>query len=79
MTLKGCHDSILPFIFVIISFDEEHAFYTANLRKQTKVKGFSLGDRACIALGKKMQLPVYTANQLWSKVQIDNLQIKLIR
>lgn len=79
MTIKECQDSMLPFISTIIHFDEEFAFLTADLKKRTKAYGLSLGDRACLALGQKMQLPVYTADKIWGKVQLENVEIILIR
>lgn len=79
MTIKECQDSMLPFISTIIHFDEELAFLAADLKKKTKAYGLSLGDRACLVLGQKMNLPVYTADKIWSKLQLDNVEIKLIR
>jgi PIN domain nuclease of toxin-antitoxin system len=79
MSSQEAQDCLLPLISVIMPFDEEQAFYTAELRKHTKSKGLSLGDRACIALGIKMQLPVYTADSVWQDLQLDTVEIKLIR
>lgn len=70
---------MLPFISTIIPFDEELAFQAAGLKKDTKSYGLSLGDRACLALGQKMLLPVYTADKIWSKLQFDNITINQIR
>lgn len=64
----------------IIPFDDEHALYAATLRHQTKDFGLSLGDRACIALGMRLKLPVLTADGAWRKVQYDGLMdLVLIR
>lgn len=63
----------------IIAFDAEHAALTAQLSLDVSIKGLSLGDRACIALGMKMKLPVYTADQIWQKVNLPNAEISLIR
>jgi PIN domain nuclease of toxin-antitoxin system len=60
--------STTPLISVIVPFDEEQAFYTAELRKQTKSKGLSLGDRASIALGMKKNLRQNRAIYLASMV-----------
>jgi PIN domain nuclease of toxin-antitoxin system len=79
MSLKEAQECLLPFISMIVPFDEEQAFQAAELKKQTKRQGLSLGDRACIALGIKMQLPVYTADRIWQDLQLDVLEIKLIR
>ncbi|AIL13493.1 hypothetical protein IM40_08335 [Candidatus Paracaedimonas acanthamoebae] len=79
MTLQECQDTVLPFISAIMPYDEELASLTADLRKQTKAYGLSLGDRSCIALGQKMKLPIYTADKTWGELQIENVGIKLIR
>lgn len=79
MTFQEVQECLLPLISDIVPFDEEQAFKTAELRKHTKNHGLSLGDRACISLGIKMGLPVYTADKVWQKLQLDNLEIELIR
>ena len=79
MTLEECQSCILPFISQIIPFDHTQAFQAAALRTQTKAKGLSLGDRACIALGITLQLPIYTADKVWSELQLNNADIRLIR
>ncbi len=79
MNSQEVQECLLPLISEIISFDEEQAFLAAELRKHTKNQGLSLGDRACISLGMKMNLPVYTADRVWQNLQLNNLEIKLIR
>ena len=63
----------------IIPFHKEHYLLAANLWETTKAYGLSLGDRACLALAQQMKLPVYTADQVWGKLKIDNIEIRLIR
>ena len=79
MALEECKDVIEPFIDSIISFDSELSFATASLKKLTKHTGLSLGDRACIALGIFLDLPVYTADKAWAELKIPKLKINLIR
>jgi PIN domain nuclease of toxin-antitoxin system len=62
----------------VIPFDEMQAYQTAELKSLTKVKGLSLGDRACIALGKIKNIPVITADKVWSTIKLD-VEIILIR
>jgi ribonuclease VapC len=38
----------------------------AQLRPLTKSIGLSLGDRACIALGQRLGLPILTGDQVWA-------------
>ena len=79
MSLEECKDVIEPFVDSIISFDSELSFITANLKKTTKHKGLSLGDRACIGLGISLKLPVYTADKIWAELELPNLKIHQIR
>ena len=79
MSLEECKDVIEPFVDSIIAFDSELSFITASLRQTTKHKGLSLGDRACIALGIKLQAPIYTADKIWAELNINKADIKLIR
>jgi PIN domain nuclease of toxin-antitoxin system len=37
------------------------------------------GDRACIALGIKMALPIYTADKVWASLELEGVEIILIR
>jgi PIN domain nuclease of toxin-antitoxin system len=63
----------------IVPFDVEQAQCAAELQPYVRHKGSSLGDRACIALGQKLQAPVYTADKIWGELQLDNITINIIR
>jgi len=63
----------------IVPFDIEHAQCVAELQPNVHHKGLSLGDRACLALGQKLQVPIYTADKIWGELHIDNTTINLIR
>lgn len=77
--LEDIEKTIKESIGSVIPFDKEHYLLAAKLWQSTKVYGLSLGDRACLALAQYMKLPVYTADQAWKKLDIDNLDINLIR
>jgi len=62
-----------------IPFDMEQAQVVAELQPLVQAKGLSLADRACISLGIKLQLPIYTADKIWNELQLENVIIKLIR
>ena len=49
-----------------------------ELRALIKSAGLSLGDRACLALGKRLNLPVLTADKIWTSLSIG-IAITLIR
>ncbi|MBA2360815.1 MAG: type II toxin-antitoxin system VapC family toxin [Actinobacteria bacterium] len=59
----------------------DDAIAIAELRPPTKDRGLSLGDRACLALGMRLGLPVMTADRAWSELEsvIDGVQIYSIR
>ena len=71
--------TIPTMIYEIVPFDSAQANITGQLREKSKAKGLSLGDRACLALGQMMQLPVYTADRIWSQVKIEGVEVRLIR
>jgi ribonuclease VapC len=61
-----------------VPFDEEQAYLAASLPKETRHKGLSLGDRACLALGMKTSCPVLTADTAWEGLDIA-VEVILIR
>ena len=54
----------------IIACNEEDAITIAKFRVLTKSAGLSLGDRACLALGKRLNLPVLTADKVWTRLSL---------
>jgi PIN domain nuclease of toxin-antitoxin system len=70
---------ITDIITTIIPFDLEQAEQVAKLHLLVQSKGLSLADRACIALGIKLQIPIYTADKIWKELKINGADIQLIR
>lgn len=62
----------------IVPFDDIHAFASAALFPATQPFGLSLGDRACLALGQTLRLPVLTAEQIWRKLSLP-VEMRWIR
>lgn len=54
----------------VVTFDEDQARITGDLIIQTRQLGLSLGDRACLALGIALKLPVYTAERAWKNLKL---------
>lgn len=79
MSHEECKNTIEPFVNLIVPLGTEQAYNIAFLKKLTKNKGLSIGDRACIALGLEMGLPIYTADKIWDNLNIKNANIILIR
>jgi len=59
-------------------FDEQLARGAARLRPATRALGLSLGDRACLALGHSLGLPVITADRSWQSLRIG-VKVRVIR
>jgi len=79
MSIQECRNIIEPLVDTIIDFDLEQSLLTGYFKKHTKKLGLSLGDRSCISLGAKLKLPIYTSDKIWSSLDIDSVDIKLIR
>lgn len=62
----------------IYPVDEALALMIAELLPSTRTAGLSLGDRACLALALKLNLPALTADKAWSKVSAG-VMVQLIR
>lgn len=62
---------IEPLGVEVVAFDEATAFVAGLLRRESRRAGLSLGDRACLALGRARKLPVLTADIAWSTVDLD--------
>lgn len=50
----------------IVPFSAEQAERAAALYAETRARGLSLGDRACLALGLETGREVYTADRVWT-------------
>jgi ribonuclease VapC len=61
-----------------VPFTSEHARLAGDLIAKSPMLGLSLGDRASLALGLAMRVPVYTADRSWKKVKLG-VRIVVIR
>jgi ribonuclease VapC len=59
-------------------FTTADAIEIARLRPLTRDLGLSLGDRACLALARRLDAPVLTADLAWSKLDLP-LELRQIR
>jgi len=62
----------------LMDFTAAHAKIAGDLVRLTRPFGLSLGDRACLALGVDLGVPVYTADRSWKKLRLP-VQINVIR
>lgn len=69
---------VLPIDVVV--FDEDLAVETARLRPLTSAAGLSLGDRACLALARRLGRRVLTADAAWVGLVPDvDVDVEVIR
>ncbi len=70
--------ALAAFPIEIVPFEKEQALIAGCLYVPCKHLGLSLGDRACLALAKSQNLPVLTADRVWSNLDLG-LSIQTIR
>jgi ribonuclease VapC len=52
----------------VVPFDADDARATGELSLVTRDAGLSLGDRACLALARRLDVPAVTADRAWLNV-----------
>ena len=62
----------------LYTFDAAAAHQAGQLRRETRHLGLSFGDRACVALGRQLGLPVLTADGNWEALDVG-VEVQLIR
>jgi ribonuclease VapC len=77
MSDEAWEDATSP-IQEVLAFNQEHARIAGDLIAQTRHLGLSLGDRACLALGMALKVPVYTAEKTWKSLGLT-VPIPVIR
>ena len=70
--------TLAPLALPVHVLDEDLAWEAGLLRPHTKSRGLSLGDRACLALGKQLGSPVLTADRTWTKLNIG-VSVRTVR
>lgn len=66
-------------VLVVYPLTNEDLIESARLRPVTKSAGLSLADRICIALARRLGVPVLTTDRAWSNLKLDGLTVKLLR
>jgi ribonuclease VapC len=74
MTDRGLLDGAIA----VEPFTTADAIEVARLRPLTRDLRLSLGDRACLALARRLDAPVLTADSAWSKLDLP-LELRQIR
>ena len=76
--ISGCRQELESLGFSIVPFDAVAAEQTAQLWPIARQYGLSLGDRACIALGMALEVPILTGDRIWVEA-CPSSSIQLIR
>lgn len=61
-----------------VPFDTDLATAAGQLRAATRGHGLSFGDRACLALGRRLDATVLTADRAWADLDLG-VTIEVIR
>lgn len=76
--LEAVSVRLLALGLLVFPFTEEDARVSADLYVPTRPMGLCLGDRACLALGLRLNLPVLTADRAWAQPSLG-LDVRILR
>ena len=59
------------FSLAVHSFDAAQAWRAGLLRRKTRMRGLSLGDRACLVLAELLEAPAMTTDRAWAGLDLE--------
>ncbi len=68
--VKGLREDLEALGLRILPFNAEEAEIAAQLWQQSRHVGLSLGDRACLSVGMRLEAPVLTADRIWTALNL---------
>ena len=68
MPAEMVEQMLRPLPVTLVPADTGHCWEAGRLRAATAEAGLSLGDRFCLALAKRENLPAWTADRRWKDV-----------
>jgi ribonuclease VapC len=71
VSVDGMRDDLEAVGLIVSPFTPEEAEIAGRLWQQTRQYGLSLGDRACLSLGIRLNVPVLTADQIWASLNLS--------
>jgi ribonuclease VapC len=79
---RGATPEEIPIILegiplAVLPFEENDCMQVGLLRPLTKALGLSLSDRACIALGRKLNATIITADKAWKGIK--GIEVVVVR
>lgn len=78
VVVDGMREDLAALGLTITPFSPEDAEMAGRLWLQTRQAGLSLGDRACLSLGMRLNVPVLTCDHLWPNLNLK-LDIRAVR
>ncbi|WGV25877.1 type II toxin-antitoxin system VapC family toxin [Halotia branconii] len=78
VVVDGMREDLEALGLTIAPFSLEDADMVGRLWLQTRQAGLSLGDRACLSLGMRLNVPVLTCDRLWATLGLA-LDVQVIR
>ncbi|MEN9567430.1 MAG: hypothetical protein RLZZ69_2626 [Cyanobacteriota bacterium] len=78
VVIDGMREDLAALGLEIVPFASEDGEMAGQLWLQTKQVGLSLGDRACLSLGLKLNLRVLTCDRIWTTISLA-LDVQVIR
>lgn len=82
---KGVPENRVPELIeklrlTVHALDGAQALGGGLLRAATRAKGLGLGDRACLALARRLGLPAVTADRSWAEIADEiGVEVVLVR
>lgn len=65
-------------VLLVLPLDEPLAREIGHFRPLTRTAGLSLGDRACLALARRLGVPALTADRRWASLKLG-VKVRAIR
>jgi PIN domain nuclease of toxin-antitoxin system len=78
VNVDGMREDLEALGLEIVSFTPEDGEMAGRLWLQTRQAGLSLGDRACLSLGMRLDVPVLTCNIIWTTLGLP-LDVQMVR
>jgi len=78
VVVEGLLDDLQALGLLVELFTPEDGEVAGRLWEQTRSFGLSLGDRACLSLGLRLNVPVLTADLAWANLTLS-LDVRVIR
>ena len=79
VTTARAIDQVAEGALQIEPFTEGDAAEAADLRPRLREQGLSFGDRACLALAARFEVPAVTADRSWKDLPEVGVAVRLIR